>query len=93
MFGVIRSKVVNQFPGRVSQLMAMILRIFFGSGENTMQRGLLLGSPAGKSVYIKARFGGFLGDEKGLKEIYDCKGASGASRILPTMGIDTASNA
>ena len=93
MFGVIRSKIVNQFPGRVSQLMAMILRAFFASGEDTMQRGILLESPAGKSAYVKARFGGFLADEKGLKEIYDCKGASGASRIAQTMNHDKSSNA
>ncbi len=77
IFCVLRSRVVHEFPGGVSQFMKLALRQFFANGDNTTQRGVLRRAPDGRSILAKASFGGFLGDAKALKEIFDCKGSAG----------------
>ena len=69
-FGVIRSRIVKQLPGKISQLMKLVMYVFF-KGADTIQRGILLRSGDGRSMLVRARFGGYLADEKGLKEIFE----------------------
>ena len=76
IFGVLRTKVVQDMPGRFSQLLKMILLIFFPEHAG-MQDGTVLTYSDGRSVYAKFSFGGFLADEKALKQGCDSKGASG----------------
>ena len=80
--GVLRSSIVKDFPGGISQLMTIVLRCFFPRGGRSIRDGLILTSQDGRSFMVKAEFGGFLGDEKALKEINDSKGASGASDYI-----------
>ena len=81
-FGVIRSSIVKDFPGQVSQLMAMVLKVFF-TGATTFENGIHVFDPSKqRAILLRSRFGGFLGDEKGLKEIYDCKGQAGTMPCL-----------
>jgi hypothetical protein len=87
VFGVIRSTVVKQFPGFVSQLMKLILKAFFPEDRQSLHQGIVLGCSDGRTTYLKALFGGFLADEKGLKEIYDSKGQAGAFCVKPPAGI------
>lgn len=73
VFGVLRSSVVKEFPGGVSELMKLVLRKFFPA----LGTGIHLVSPNGATAFLRGAFGGFLADEKALKEVFDCKGASG----------------
>ena len=79
VFGVLRSRVVKTLPGGPAQLMKFVLHAFFGPG-NPMTTGIVLTSSDGRSTFVKFQFWGVLGDEKGLKEVWDYKGASGTLR-------------
>ena len=82
MLTICRSSLVAQFPGEVSGLMKrIVLRLFTDSNAN-FDRGIVL-THADHSSVFRAHFGGFLSDEKALKEIFGLKGASG-SKPCPT---------
>ena len=78
-FGFIRSTTTRGLgiiPGGLSALRAHILNIFFGDRGETFRSGAKI-LVQGKLVMFAARFRGNAGDEKGLKEAYDIKGAAG----------------
>ena len=64
IFGTFRSAKLPTLPGGVSALMARVLEKFFGPVDPSFSRGLAL--PNGR--LLACSFGGFLGDEKGLKD-------------------------
>jgi hypothetical protein len=81
IFGVLRTSIATALPGGISQLMANVLRTFFPSDAHSMSAGIII-SHDGRSINCRADFGGYLADEKALKEINDCKGASGTLRFF-----------
>jgi hypothetical protein len=78
----VRSKIIDKVPGKVSRLMTAVIKLFWSETGNSWSRGILVGH--GNDVaMLSARFGGFLGDEKALKEIFSLKGAAG-TRCCPS---------
>ena len=68
-FGCIRSKIVATLPGGSSALMQHVLHQFFGEeGSPSFSSGVTIANGGGGAVLLQATFGGFLGDEKGLKD-------------------------
>ena len=77
-FGSIRTSIVSNLPGYVSELMKHVLHVFWSpTGSNFQTAGGLFVNPSGSTTVVKAKFSGFLGDEKGLKEIFNTKGYGG----------------
>ena len=55
-----------------------VLHVFWSpAGSNFQTAGGLFVNPSGSTTVVKAKFSGFLGDEKGLKEIFNTKGYGG----------------
>ena len=78
-FGFIRSTSTHGLgiiTGGLSALRAQILYIFFGDRGQTFRSGAQI-LVQGQLVQFAARFRGNAGDEKGLKDAYDIKGAAG----------------
>ena len=78
-FGFIRAtptKGLGIIPGGLSALRARILFLFFGHRGDTFRSGAKI-IVRNKLVMFVARFRGNAGDEKGLKDGYDIKGAAG----------------
>ena len=66
LFGCLRSSVLASLPGGTSNLMRRVLKVFFSpSGGPNIETGLVLHP----STFMQATFAGFLGDEKGLKDM------------------------
>jgi len=65
----VRSKIIDAMPGKVSYLMSHVIRLFWAHAGHSWSRGVMLGH-GNDSAMLTARFGGFLGDEKALKEIF-----------------------
>ena len=76
-FGTIRSTLVEKLPGRVSQLMNMILHVFLPEHGQSMARGVTLVMKHKTPRIITACFAGFLADEKAHNQVVGTKGASG----------------
>ena len=77
VFGIPRSKISKEVVGEISRLMKLVLQTFFPAEGTSFQVGIVICNNEKVSTYLKASFGGFLADEKALKEIHDSKGASG----------------
>ena len=75
----VRTTVVESLPGQHSGWMKMAVRQFFEPppGQPNFRHGVLI-DYRGRSCLIKCILGGFLADEKALKEIFSLKGASGS---------------
>ena len=87
VFGGIRSKIVNKIEGAMSVFMAKVLHMFFSTnGPNFMTTGAILVS-GNDHILFKARFAGFLGDEKGLKEVYASKGPASTRPCLSCLNV------
>ena len=71
-FGLLRSTLALKIPGHLSALMKLVLRVLFCSTDS-LTRGCILQNGQ-RSLMITGRFGGFLADEKALKELHDIKG-------------------
>lgn len=76
VFGTLRSTIVEQLPGSVPYLMSRVLQVFFSAEGHSMTNGVTIVN-AREDLLITAKLGGFLADEKALKELGDSKGASG----------------
>ena len=87
-FGVLRSKWLEQAPGGASHLMTQILRAFWStSGGPNLETSGGLFLHGNETLLYKARFAGFLGDEKGLKEVFNSKGPHGLKPCLSCKNI------
>lgn len=73
----LRSTIMDCVPGKVSGVMRHIMNVFFANDGTSFATGVVLQSGNDTAV-LTARFVGFLGDEKALKEIWCLKGASGS---------------
>jgi hypothetical protein len=77
VFGIVRTKVVAEIDGYMSCLMKHVLLVFFPERGPSFLDGVVLLFVDGHSQIVIAVFEGFLGDEKGLKELMDLKGSAG----------------
>ena len=68
-FGVIRSTEIDDIPSGISCLMKHVVHAF----DSFATTGCIV-----QGRLFRARFGGILGDNKGLKEVYGVKGSSGS---------------
>ena len=76
-FGYIRTVMLERLTGGMSYLAWRVLDVFFSQSSFSFSLGCRC-VVQGRSIHIRAAFAGFLGDEKGLKEIANTKGASGS---------------
>ena len=82
-FSLTRTVIVHKLPGFVSELMKLVLNVFFPAVGDSFARGChLQNAEHGGAIVVTAKFAGFLADEKGLKEIFDIKGQAGTSPCL-----------
>jgi hypothetical protein len=75
----VKSSTVQTLPAGMSSVAKELLKLFFppdNSKFNFDTTGVIL-QVAGRDVHIRCRFGCWLADEKAIKEIVHCKGASG----------------
>ena len=79
----IRSSVLKKLTGGVPMLAKTILHLLF-LGTHNFADGFYVRQPGGGMRIVKAKFMGFLADEKGLKEFYCLKGAGGF-KCCPTV--------
>ena len=85
-FGCIRSKIAGQIPGCVSGLMKHVLLTFFAESGPSFETGVTIVNGS-EAMLVRAVFGGFLGDEKGLKEAFASKGPGGTKPCLSCKNI------
>ena len=76
-FGYIRTVMLEKLTGGMSYLTWRVLDVFFSHSSFSFSLGCRC-VVQGRSIHIRAAFAGFLGDEKGLKELANTKGASGS---------------
>ena len=83
-FGFLRSGAIEGMPGGISSVMASVLHQFFGSTDARPS----FAAPGGQIVVdgrpkrFRARLGGLMGDEKGMKEVFNTKGPNGSRPCL-----------
>ena len=79
--GFLKSSNAEELEGYMSEFMGYVLKIFLPEDErkDSFARGVLIATPGGKRICLKASFGGFLADMKALTEIFCFKGASGVT--------------
>ena len=82
-FGIFRSCLLDSIPGGVSALVKAVLKVFWkpGGSPNLATTGCIL-NHGNENILFRARFGGFLGDEKGMKEVFMSKGPGGMRPCL-----------
>ena len=74
-FGSIRTTIANEIPGDVSALMTQVLRVFFCSTQSFATGVTIVYK--GIPKLVTGIFGGFVADERALKEIFSVKGSGG----------------
>ena len=72
-----RCTIIHKLEGGVSNLMRRVLHLFFPEQGHSLSRGVCL-QVGNQSILVRGELGGFLADEKALKEIFGLKGASGS---------------
>lgn len=77
-FGCIRSKCIETLPSHISCLMKHIVHTFLNFGTT----GGMVATSSSDPRIFKANIAGFLGDEKGLKEVFGSKGPGGTKPCL-----------
>ena len=78
VFSVIKSNIIHKLQGYMTELMALVLQIFFSErGHNFMNSCSVKNRSTGKSFVFAAVFHGFLADEKALKEVFGITGSGG----------------
>ncbi len=75
-FGALRTNILEDVKGGVSSVFAKIVRIMFVTGPANYTTGVFYVS-RGADILYRATLRGIIADEKGLKEAFDLKGASG----------------
>jgi hypothetical protein len=72
-FGCIRTSAIATLPGHISCLMKHVAKSLLNFGTT----GGMVAAPNSEPLLFKAKLAGFLGDEKGLKEVFGTKGPGG----------------
>ena len=86
MFGLLRTCIANEVLGGVSGLMKAILLTFFSpTGVNLLDGFTVMNN--GVPQMMRGKFGGFVSDEKALKEIYSVKGAGGTKPCIKCLNV------
>ena len=86
--GCVKSGLVRQLEGGMSQVMGALLALAFSaSGVHLALAGLSVDLPGGRSLRIYARVECLLGDESSLHQIWLCKGASGIKCCLECQNV------
>ena len=80
-FTVLRSAVCDDIEGKVSSIIRHALHSFFPETGLGFTSGVVI-SHGPRSFLFRAIFGGFVADEKALKEIFSFKGASGTKPCM-----------
>ncbi len=75
-FALTREIWIKDMAGEMSELCKMVMGVFFSAVGDSFHKGITIQCGA-ESVVLRANFGGFLADEKGLKELFDVKGQAG----------------
>ena len=75
-FGALRTSIIYDVKGGVSAVFALVMRMLFVSGPVNSTTGFVI-SCNDSAKLIRASLRGIIADEKGLKEAFDIKGASG----------------
>jgi hypothetical protein len=75
-FGIIRSIDAKTLTGYMSEIFAFVVNVFFSEREDSFAKGVLLQNGS-ESCMLFANFGGVLGDEKALKEVFGIFGQAG----------------
>ena len=88
VFGCVRTSLLESLRGGISELMKLVLRVFFHpTGSNFATTGGLIQRTPSESVVFKAKLAGLLGDEKGMKEVFCTKGHGGMRCCLSCKNI------
>ena len=72
---LLRTKIVKRMEGDMSELMAMLLATFFQEGGN-LAAGCLMHTAKG-TFMLHTKVTAVVADEAALKQVWECKGASG----------------
>ena len=75
-FSLTREIWIKDMPGEMSEFCKMVMLVFFAAVGDSFHKGITIQCGA-ESVVLRATFGGFLADEKGLKELFSVKGQAG----------------
>ena len=84
-FGLLRCNFVDSMTNQSSEFMTCIMKVFFTGGDSWIN-GICLQSQ-GRSRIVVAVFGGFLADEKALKEIFDITGQAGSAPCFTCLNV------
>ena len=86
-FGTLRVNIIETVRGGVSAVFASILRTMFVTGPANFTSGFFIVGRRGAEILCRASFKGIIADEKGLKEAWGIKGASGVKPCLVCQNI------
>ena len=75
-FSLVREKWAEEMPGKLSELAKLVVLVFFSALGDSFHKGITI-TCGSESLVIGATFGGFLADEKGLKQLFGIKGQAG----------------
>jgi hypothetical protein len=78
----IRSAIAGELDAGVSELMKAVINSFWPRTGPSFAKGCLISDGNGGYKVITAKFGGLLGDEKGIKEVLASKGPGGTRPCL-----------
>ena len=87
-FGCMRTSTLQKLPGKMTALVRHIVEQFFSrTGPNFATSGCMIQIKPGENSIFLADLVGFLGDEKGCKEIFGSKGPGGTRPCLSCLNI------
>ena len=85
-FGALRTSTIENVKGGISAVFAGVLSLMFARGSANFSSGVLIHID-GREKMARAILKGIIADEKGLKEAFDIKGASGTKPCISCQNI------
>ena len=85
-FGLLRCLIVDGMKGGASELTKTIMLKFFPTSGDSWLNGICLQNDT-RSRIVVAKFGGFLADEKALKEIFGITGQAGSVPCMTCLNV------
>lgn len=86
VLATVRSNLVTQLPGGMSNLLRMLISTFFEETSDVYNGGITLHTPAGTHMFF-ATMGVMVSDESALKQSFQMKGASGTMLCMACQNI------
>ena len=77
---ICRTSLAKRIPGGISRVMRYMFEVMFGCVDpaiNMATAGVILPMPDGSFKIVFAKLHLIIGDEKFIKDVWDCKGSSG----------------